>query len=265
MSGPYTRSFYAQNRVTSGQSADAAVPMLTKLLSPASVVDVGCGVGGWLAAFREAGIDDTLGIDGAHVSRDLLRIPETCFMCHDLATPLGIERRFDLALSLEVAEHLAPDWGQGFVDMLCALSDTVVFSAAIPGQTGQGHVNEQWPEYWVERFDRAGYATIDVLRPLLWAHPGVSTWYAQNMFLFIKHERLTEDPALAALAAGAPGPPFARVHPQAWVEAIDPRRMDFRDALVALPCSLIRGIRARTAALAARCTRHRSGHRQDTA
>ena len=35
--------------------------------------------------------------------------------------------------------------------------DAVLFSAAIPGQGGQDHLNEQWPEYWQKKFEVNGY------------------------------------------------------------------------------------------------------------
>ena len=70
--------------------------------------------------------------------------------------PLRIGRRFDLVNCLEVAEHLDASRADSFVDDLCALGDVVVFSAAIPGQGGTHHVNEQFQSYWQERFRRNG-------------------------------------------------------------------------------------------------------------
>ena len=245
MSGPYTSAFYAENVVSSTQSCAAVVPVLMEWLAPRSVVDVGCGVGGWLAEFVEQGVADVLGVDGAHVDRAWLKIPGDTFMSHDLGQPLRMDRTFDVVLSLEVAEHLSPARAAGFVSDLCALGPVVVFSAAIPGQSGQGHVNEQWPEYWIDHFDHAGYRVVDCLRPRLWNMAGVSYWYAQNMLLFVDRARLPDVPGLAAVAAASPGPPYARVHPGAWAGAVDLHRRDWWQLICAVPRALARGIRVR--------------------
>jgi 2-polyprenyl-3-methyl-5-hydroxy-6-metoxy-1,4-benzoquinol methylase len=77
-----------------------------ELFEPSSVVDVGCGVGHWLAEFQRLGVDDVTGVDGGYVDRDRLRIPVECFHAHDLGEPLRLSRAFDLAMSVELAEHL---------------------------------------------------------------------------------------------------------------------------------------------------------------
>ena len=73
------------------------------------------------------------------------RFRKTVSSQRDLAQPLQIDRRFDLALSLEVAEHLPPECGSEFVQTLTDLSSVILFSAAIPFQGGTDHLNEQWP------------------------------------------------------------------------------------------------------------------------
>lgn len=66
------------------------------------------------------------------MNKELLYVSESIFYAHDLTKPLHLNRRFDLALSLEVAEHLPKKSAEIFVDTLCKLSDTIIFSAAIP-------------------------------------------------------------------------------------------------------------------------------------
>lgn len=158
--------------------------MLVDLFKPRSVVDVGCGSGQWCRAFIDAGVSDVLGIDGDYVPRDSLVIPAGNFTPHDLTLPLSVQRRFDLALSLEVGEHLPESSAARFVLDLTALADVVVFSAAIPGQGGTNHVNEQWPDYWASHFADCKYACIDVLRPMIWHDAAIEWWYRQNMLIF---------------------------------------------------------------------------------
>jgi len=219
---PYTVSFYDTYIDESRGSARNLLPHVLRMFAPTSVVDVGCGVGTWLSVFRELGIDTTLGVDGDYVERSQLLIDPSMFLSHDLSHPLHLPRTFDLAVSLEVAEHIAPEKSGIFVESLCALAPVVLFSAAIPHQGGDHHVNEQWPEYWVERFASRNYVAYDCIRPLVWDDPAVAYYYAQNSFIFVDRDKVGTFPALTALAPASG--PLSRVHPRRWLEAHDPRR-----------------------------------------
>ena len=166
------------------RSADAVVPLILELpVTVGSVVDIGCGTGSWAAAFNVRGID-VVGVDGDYVDRKSLRIRQDQFIAHDLNQPLDLGRRFDLAVSLEVGEHLDAGLAAGFVDSLIRHADVVLFSAAVPGQGGSHHVNERWPSYWVALFEQRGYRLFDVVRPAVWNLPDVAYWYSQNLLLF---------------------------------------------------------------------------------
>lgn len=195
---PYDKRFFG--RITSGsyRSAEVVVPIVLDLLEPRSVVDVGCGTGAWLRAFHAHGVGEIQGIDGDYVDRAQLEIPEDRFLAADLSEGVRLDRRFDLAVSLEVAEHLPPESAGTLVESLVALAPAVLFSAAIPGQGGANHVNEQWADYWVGRFGEAGYACVDCIRPRIWNDTEVQVWYAQNIFLFVQPAVLEQRPPLAA-------------------------------------------------------------------
>jgi tetratricopeptide (TPR) repeat protein len=217
---PYGRDVLMHNHVGAYRSAKEVVPHVLELLKPASIVDVGCGVGSWLAVFREHGIDDFLGVDGAYVDRDLLQIPPEKFRPHDLTNRLVLDRQFDLAVSLEVAEHLPADHAANFVASLVGLSRVVLFSAAVPYQGGHHHVNEQWPAYWVDLFERHGYVVVDCLRDKVWLNDRVDWWYRQNLLLFCSPEALADN---AKLQGVRPSAPFARlplVHPRLFLQAV---------------------------------------------
>ncbi|HST69209.1 MAG TPA: class I SAM-dependent methyltransferase [Solirubrobacterales bacterium] len=196
ISPPYAEGFFASLDEGGRASADAVIPWLFEHLAPRSIVDVGCGTGTWLGIAREKGIDDVFGLDGPWVSPDALEIPPERFLAADLTVPPELGRTFDLVLSLEVAEHLPPAKAEGFVDCLTSLGPLVVFSAAIPGQGGIGHTNEQWPEYWSELFARRGYEPVDCLREVFWDDEGVDWWYAQNLLLFASPAALDAVPSL---------------------------------------------------------------------
>lgn len=200
---PYSAEFYRTQANGSARSAARAIPELLKWISPRSVVDVGCGVGTWLREFQSHGVEDILGIDGDYVDRALLAIDPAHFKVQELSGRVSIERAFDLAISLEVGEHLPAHRALSFVEDLCRLAPLVAFSAAIPGQGGTHHVNEQWQSYWAALFERCGYQALDVLRPALWKDAEVEFWYAQNMLLYASREALRTNSALAAMGVCA--------------------------------------------------------------
>jgi len=121
-----------------------------------------------------------------------LLIKQDEFLQHDLAEPIKLGKRFDLAISLEVAEHLPSGCADQFVENLVSLSNFVLFSAAPPLQGGTNHINEQPIEYWVEKFEQRGYVAIDCLRPYLWNDDRIGSWYRQNIMLAVKASRVTE-------------------------------------------------------------------------
>jgi SAM-dependent methyltransferase len=205
--------------------------VLLEAIVPHSVADIGCGIGGWLAVFLEHGIEDILGIDGAYVNRDELVIPREAFLAHDLNQPLVLDRWFDLALCLEVGEHLDARSSATLVASLTALAPVVVFSAAIPGQSGVGHVTLRWPDYWTALFGAQSFRPVDFVRPRIWDDAEVEPWYRQNIVVYA-HER-----AYARLTELAvPFPPAATlIHREIYRHAVPITPPPARELLRQLP------------------------------
>lgn len=217
----YDSAFYSSQLEGSLNSAKQVLPLVQEWIYPNSVVDVGCGTGAWLSVWQELGIRDYLGIDGQYVERQRLLIPPETFLAKNLVEPFRLNRKFDLAMSLEVAEHLPPASADSFVESLLQLSDVILFSAAIPFQGGTGHLNEQWTGYWVKRFEQRGYVAIDCLRRRVWNDPNVEPWYSQNALLFIKSDCLEDYPRLPRLGLEASSmPPLEMVHPKAYQSSL---------------------------------------------
>lgn len=213
----YAREFYDDLGATALPSARRIVPILVELLAPSSVIDVGCGDGSWLSVFRESGVTDALGLDGDWVDDNQLKIPAECFQRTALDQPFHIDKRFDLAMCLEVAEHLPENGARDFISRLTGLAPIVLFSAAIPHQGGEHHVNEQWPDYWAGHFEALGYHAIDTLRPRIWNDPDVTWWYKQNALLFATDDALNGNDALKQAWRHAPQGPLALVHPEKFL------------------------------------------------
>jgi hypothetical protein len=168
------------------------IPALIDILGapPASVLDVGCGVGTWLRAWQDEGVSDVLGIDGDYVSRSGLLVPIDQFEARNLAEGFDLGRTFELVQSLEVAEHIPPPAAETFVDSLVRHGDTVLFSAAVPAQSGKGHVNERLPSYWARHFRSRGYELCDVVRWRIWDRSDIGVDYRQNLLIFATKDKV---------------------------------------------------------------------------
>ena len=180
----YDDTFFDWVDFTATRSARAIVPAVIEWTRPRSVVDVGCGRGAWLGVWAANGVGDIQGIDGDYVDRTRLAIPAEAFEAIDLCGSWPVKRRFDLAQSLEVAEHLPPAAGPGLVAQLCLMSDVVLFSAAQPGQGGENHINERLPSYWAGLFAAQGYSAFDCLWPRFENDATVDPWYRYNSVLY---------------------------------------------------------------------------------
>ncbi len=195
----------------SRESARVTVPLVLEEIAARSVVDVGCGLGAWLAVFREHGVDDLVGYDGPWVDRSRLLVTPGEFRAVDFHEPIEVERSFDLAVCLEVAHLLDAQHADRFVETLVSLADVVLFSAAIPGQGGLHHVNEQWPSYWAELFLSRDYVATDPFRAALWEQPEVKWWFAQNIVCYVAASALERLPGLERARCATT--PLPLVHP----------------------------------------------------
>lgn len=223
------------------RSAAAVVPMVVQLLSPSSVLDFGSGTGAWLSAFEAAGVLDLQGLEGGAPDTSQLRIAVDKTRYADLEQPVDLDRRFDLVMSVEVAEHLPPAASSTLVASMARHSDAVLFSAAIPDQGGAHHRNEQWPSYWSRLFETEGFTCFDPFRRQLWDDERVEWWYRQNLLLFARNEV-----ADRLLATGlSPGRPAHLVHPVLYerrtMEAM--RERGLRESLHDLAAGLRRRVK----------------------
>ncbi|MGO9303378.1 MAG: class I SAM-dependent methyltransferase [Candidatus Korobacteraceae bacterium] len=200
----YDERFFEGQVAGSLQAARAIVPHIVSLVRPHSVVDVGCGLGTWLKVFQENGIIEIRGFDGDYVDQSRLMIDPTNFTKVDLTRPLNVDRRYDLAICVEVAEHLPERSARYLIRGLTSLAPAVVFSAAIPGQGGLHHLNLQWPPYWQGLFAEHQYVRLDAIRPKIWRDQYINWWYRQNILLYASPDALANSPVLREEASIPP-------------------------------------------------------------
>jgi len=201
----YKDDFYAFLSSFAVRSAQRVVPIVQAATGAKAIADFGCGEGAWLSVWKQAGLR-VQGVDGDYVNRSRLLIDASEFMAADLSQHVNLGRRFDLVQSLETAEHLQEQYATTFVATLTAHADMVLFSAAVPGQGGEHHVNEQRLEYWRALFREQGFQPVDCVRPLIRGDEQVQRWYRCNTLLYVRRgalDRLSVEARAHALADGA--------------------------------------------------------------
>lgn len=181
MKDEYNKDYADWVNDISEKSAGKIIPLIMGRYSPESVVDFGCGRKAFLNA---TGLEDTCGVDMDYVEPDVVA---------DLNQPIDLNRRFDLVISLEVAEHLEPESAETFVDTLCRHGDLIIFSAAIPGAANPLHLNEQYWEYWIEKFKERGFVCEDWLRDEIWDDQDVAACYKNDVLIFHKKKRVYKE------------------------------------------------------------------------
>jgi SAM-dependent methyltransferase len=174
----YNLNFYRQQD-SSFDPAHIIVPILIDMIQPKNVIDVGCGVGIWLKVFQYYGVEEILGIDGPWIEHNIMHIPKDNFLSIDLREPFSINKKYDLVICLEVAEHLPKDCAESFIKSLYNYGSFILFSRVVPFQGGVNHLNEQWPSYWENLFNDNGFVAIDFIRGKIW-NANVLYYYARK-------------------------------------------------------------------------------------
>jgi hypothetical protein len=207
MSHIYNDTFFDYINQSARASAKPLIALLFPKLQPQSVIDLGSGRGVWMDEWQRAGAVDVLAVDGDYVNRDQLAVAPENFLAADLTKPVQTGRRFDLAQSLEVGEHLPTEASETLVDSLTNASDRVLFSAAVTGQGGEFHINEQPLSFWQDLFAARGYVAFDCVRPELKNNRHVAPWYRYNTILYVNaagRVGLPQDILDTEISAGQP-------------------------------------------------------------
>lgn len=163
-----TKYYAAKDNPLKFSSARHIISVISKYYKPSSVIDMGCGNGIFLKCWQESSANEILGLDGNNIDDAALFISRDNFK----------------------SVNIPQDKSELFIANLCSFSDFILFSAAIPYQDGLNHVNCQPLKYWVDIFEKQGYACFDFIRPqLLNKHEEILSWYLQNILFFCKNDK----------------------------------------------------------------------------
>lgn len=239
MKSIYDKSFYESRDAATSYFADRLATVIADIFSPSSAVDLGCGVGTILRHLKMKGCSDIMGVEGPWLDTAHLVIAKDVFRHADLTKPLNFGRSFDVAISLEVAEHIDEEFADAFVDSLCRLSPRIVFSAAIPYQGGVSHVNERWQSYWADKFAERKYKTFDAIRPLVWNDKKVPTYYRQNTIIYLHEDLVAVHLSLAPFEVVEFGL-LDRAHPDQYLAQVkNPMNVTYKQLLAYLPAATL--------------------------
>jgi len=161
---------------------------IREVIPAKSMIDVGCATGDIVKAFMDKGLC-AMGLEGTDACVPHLVIPKAHLIIHDLRKPLDHGLKYELCICFEVMEHIEPEYADILVANLTSLSNSILISAALPGQGGHYHVNCQFPGYWDDKFGNLGYARVQTTAEMikfgleLWKNkPGIRAYWHNLLF-----------------------------------------------------------------------------------
>ena len=169
------------------RQAEEIGDILLKMFSPKSVIDLGCGPGIYLLPFKRAGCR-VLGVDACPSAGEFL--DEYEFVLADLTKPFLPPFKADICICFEVGEHIEEGYSAVLVENCTACSNTVIWSAARPGQEGFWHVNCQWLDFWIRLFESEGFyydrKLTEMMKKKMFGKPGIEErkWLIWNGAVF---------------------------------------------------------------------------------
>jgi hypothetical protein len=195
----YSESFYSSVGSRASIAASIVMGSVKQWYSPSSIVDYGAGPGVWsIEAAKVFPNASVLALD-----YEAATIFSEEFESKRPKNLITLELNFeeeksipvvnlDMAICVEVLEHLSEEAANRVFNSICSTAGIVIFSAAVPGQGGTGHINEKPKNYWVSRFVENDFLVFDTFAQNL-QHPQVPDYYRNNCFLAINSKFLTSD------------------------------------------------------------------------
>ncbi len=190
----YHQSFYDSVSARAEKTAQITRELISSFLTPESLIDIGSGDGVWTFTYLSG---------FSNLNATVVDLPETQFkFINNLSSRVHVIQQdfelgvnlpssiFDLAICVEVIEHLSPRAAQELISYICKHSKVVLFSGATKGQGGTHHINENTQSFWIESMVNRGMKAYDVVRPVLSGEKEVPSYYKNNIFLYVNESLL---------------------------------------------------------------------------
>ena len=157
----YEKSYFGERMRFKNEVYPLMGNIFQEILDPKDVVDLGCGHGILMAGFS----CECVGIEAS--DEGFKQTKERGYEAHqiDLRLPLDLKRRFDLAVSIEVAEHLEEEYADIFVDNLISMSNRILVTAS--PRVERWHYNPQPKSYWIDKFSAKGFLLSEITNTLV--------------------------------------------------------------------------------------------------
>lgn len=184
----YNSAFYEHRHRATSHAAEVVLGIVHNFGVPMnSAIDIGCGVGAWLKTIEDRGAARTRGYEGPWLPKQMYTAAGELVLADLNTLNIDTSEKYDIAICLEVFEHLTMAGCESIASQLAAVTDTILFSAAPPAQGGNGHINERPLSDWIKLFEGKGFNAIDDIRWRIWGDDEIPYWYRQNIVLFSKH------------------------------------------------------------------------------
>lgn len=181
-----------------------AAKIFHNVLEIKSVVDFGCSIGTYLEYFLSVGCEIRgfeYCLDECKAQIEKVENLSEFISFGDVSKEIKLDRKYEVSLSTEVAEHIPEERSDFLVDNLCSSAENyIIFTAAKKDQGGTGHINCQYPEYWLEKFKQRGWdlnnSLIDEIKSDMIpsgqvggnAYPNVWSFIYDNLMVFSKND-----------------------------------------------------------------------------
>lgn len=153
---------------------------------PPSFLDIGGGAGSWCTAAKGLGVQHVRLVDACPPNQVIPELTQEEQIQANLEDGIPYLGKFDLVICIEVIKHLSESAASSLLKQMTSCTNFILFSAAIPGQGGIGHINERLHDYWHEKFSELEFEKYDVIRPMLISRPDISSIHRQNLFIYAR-------------------------------------------------------------------------------
>ncbi len=186
----YGRAFFDQMHAQRAEATYFADSIFSAVEGVKSAFDVGAGIGTQTLRLKKRGWDirggdfAPLALEEREMGVDVDRFDLT--QAHGgAAVPWPC---VDCVICTEVAEHVPTEYSDSVVENVSSMASAwIVWSAAPPGQGGDGHINLQPPQFWLDKFAVKGWAPdaerTRLLRESMRRQKSLHHHYADNFYV----------------------------------------------------------------------------------